>query len=196
MQSVRKYLNSSRKGKFTSQEQLNFLDYLQNSLANGFSLNASLELMPILWPKRRNLIARLSAGVQTGRSLGGAMLKLGFARTITTQIDLAMEQGSLVECLAQLATLIRLKNEQIKKLKAEMSYPIVLAVMMMVLLLFMQSFVSNQFAGTGEHSGDIMLLGLLLLAFLITYYLVRVLGLLKKQDYQSLKRLARYPLVG
>ncbi|BDR60313.1 type II secretion system protein F [Lactobacillus xylocopicola] len=180
----------------TSQERLNFLDYLQNSLSNGFSLNASLELMPILWPERQNLINRLSEGIQTGTSLGKELLRLGFSKTVAAQIDLAMEQGSLSECLEQLATLDRLKNEQIKKLKTELSYPLVLTGMMICLLLFMQTFVSSQFTEAGEHTGDILLVGLLGLGLFFVYYLVQVLNLLKKQDYRSLSKLAHYPLVG
>ena len=124
------------------------------------------------------------------------MERLGFSKTVVTQIDLAMNQGNLVECLGQLASLSRLKNEQIKKLKAEMSYPFVLAVMMVLLLVFMQTFVSSQFANTGEHTGDIMLFVLLVMGLLFIYFLVKVTTLLKKQDYRSLVKLGHYPIIG
>lgn len=193
---MRKFLNSSRRAKLTSQERLNFLDYLQSSLSNGFSLNASLELMPILWPKRKKQIKKLAIEIQNGANLSSEMLKLGFPQTIAAQVDLAMEQGSLVECLSQLATLNRLKNEQFKKLKTELSYPFVLVLMMIFLLLFMQTFVSNQFADSGEHTGDWLLLGLLTICILIIYYLAKILNLLKKQDYKSLNKLSRIPFIG
>ncbi|CAM3095919.1 competence protein ComGB [Lactobacillus bombicola] len=193
---MRKYLNNLRKDKLTQEQRLNFLDYLHHSLANGFSLNASLELMPILWPSRKNLIDKLYQKVQAGNKLSNLMLKLGFSKTVVTQIDLALEQGSLVECLSQLATLNRLKCEQEKKLKTELSYPFVLVVMMILLLFFMQTFVSNQFANSDEHTGDLMLLGLLFLSLGFVYYLIRVLMLLKKQDYHSLYKLAHYPVIG
>lgn len=196
MKLVRKYISNIKRDRLTEQERLNFLDYLQNSLNNGFSLNNSLEIMPVLWPKRQKLINKLSSEIKVGTSLSNEMLKLGFSKTVATQVDLAMQQGSLVECLSQLATLSRLKIEQEKKLRTELSYPIVLAIMMIVLLIFMQTFVSNQFANSGEHTGDLMLMGMLILVFLLLYYLVRVLTLLKKQDYQSLLRLAHYPIIG
>lgn len=193
---MHKYLNSSRRDKLTSSERLIFLDYLQNSLANGFSLNASLEIMPILWPKCEKKIKTLRKNIQAGSKLSNEMRILGFPKTVAVQIDLAMEQGSLVECLNQLAKLDRLKNAQIKKLKTEISYPFVLAIMMIILLIFMQTFVSSQFTESGEHTGDIMLFGLLLMSFAFIYYLMRVISLLKKQDYHSLKRLVHYPIVG
>lgn len=193
---MRRYLNNLKKGKLTNQERLYFLDYLKNSLSNGFSLNSSLELLPILWPKRKEIVTTMGKNIQSGSNLSEEMLKMGFSRTLATQIELAMEQGSLVECLSQLAKLNRLKNEQVKKLKVEMSYPFILVIMMIFLLIFMQTFVSNQFADTKENTGNAMLLLLLLLCCFFIYYLTRILALLKKQDYCSLKKLAHYPIVG
>ncbi|WEV71630.1 type II secretion system F family protein [Lactobacillus sp. ESL0785] len=191
-----KYTSNIKKANLTSSEQLVFLDYLQNSLTNGFSLNTSLELMPILWPKRRKLLTAFAKQMQQGAKLSEQMLLLGFSKTTVTQIDLALQQGNLLDCLAQLATLNRLKNEQVKKLKAEMSYPFILTIMMIILLAFMQTFVSNQFADSGEHTGDFLLLGLLVLGLLFLYYLAEVMTLLHKQDYHSLKKLAHYPIIG
>lgn len=193
---MRQYLSNSSKGKLNSEERFLFLDYLQNSLLNGFSLGTSLELMPIIWSKQKKILGQLNKHLQAGAKLSKEMERLGFSKTVVTQIDLAMNQGNLVECLGQLASLSRLKNEQIKKLKAEMSYPFVLAVMMVLLLVFMQTFVSSQFANTGEHTGDIMLFVLLVMGLLFIYFLVKVTTLLKKQDYRSLVKLEHYPIIG
>ena len=193
---MRQYLSNSSKGKLNSKERFLFLDYLQNSLLNGFSLGTSLELMPIVWSKQKKILGQLNKRLQSGAKLSKEMERLGFSKTVVTQIDLAMNQGNLVECLGQLASLSRLKNEQIKKLKAEMSYPFVLAVMMVLLLVFMQTFVSSQFANTGEHTGDIMLFVLLVMGLLFIYFLVKVTTLLKKQDYHSLVKLEHYPIIG
>ena len=193
---MRQYMSNSSKGKLNSKERFLFLDYLQNSLLNGFSLGTSLELMPIIWSKQKKILGQVNKRLQSGAKLSKEMERLGFSKTVVTQIDLAMNQGNLVECLGQLASLSRLKNEQIKKLKAEMSYPFVLAVMMVLLLVFMQTFVSSQFANTGEHTGDIMLFVLLVMGLLFIYFLVKVTTLLKKQDYRSLVKLEHYPIIG
>lgn len=193
---MRQYMSNSSKGKLNSKERFLFLDYLQNSLLNGFSLGTSLELMPIIWSKQKKILGQVNKRLQSGAKLSKEMERLGFSKTVVTQIDLAMNQGNLVECLGQLASLSRLKNEQIKKLKAEMSYPFVLAVMIVLLLVFMQTFVSSQFANTGEHTGDIMLFVLLVMGLLFIYFLVKVTTLLKKQDYRSLVKLEHYPIIG
>lgn len=191
-----KLIATSRKDKLKSEEQLEFLDYLKHSLANGFSLNNSIELMPVLWPKRKKLMENLDQTMKKGGKFPEELIKLGFSKTTVTQINLAMQQGNLVECLDQLATLNRLKNEQIKKLKAELSYPFVLAVMMILLLAFMQTFVSTQFSDSDEHTGDYLLVGLILLALVFIYYFSKILTLLAKQDYQSLKKLSKVWFLG
>ncbi|MGQ5709229.1 type II secretion system F family protein [Lactobacillus sp. PSON] len=191
-----KRINSIKKDKLKNDEQLEFLDYLKHSLSNGFSLNSSIELMPVLWPKRKKMMENLDKAMKNGAKFSHQLLKLGFSKTTVTQINLAMQQGNLVECLDQLATLTRLKNEQIKKLKAELSYPFVLAIMMVLLLAFMQTFISAQFSDSGEHMGDFILIGLILFALVFIYYFSRVLNLLAKQDYQSLKKLSKVPILG
>ena len=98
-------LNNFRQDKLTNKERIEFLEYLQNSLSNGFSLNTSLEMMPIIWPKRKNLFNRLSNSIQSGKRLSFEMLNLGFSKTIATQIELSMVQGNLIECLTQISTL-------------------------------------------------------------------------------------------
>ena len=189
-------LKNFRQDKLSNKERLEFLEYLQNSLSNGFSLNTSLEMMPIIWPQKKILFNSLSKRIQSGKKLSSEMLNLGFSKTIATQIELSMVQGNLIECLTQIATLTRLKQEQIKKLKSEMTYPFILVLMMIFLLLFMQTFVSNQFAESGEHTGDYLLLLLLILSLSLVYFMCRIIFLLRKQDYRSLKRLSSFTIVG
>ena len=193
---MNKSLKNFRQDKLSNKERLEFLEYLQNSLSNGFSLNTSLEMMPIIWPQKKILFNSLSKRIQSGKKLSSEMLNLGFSKTIATQIELSMVQGNLIECLTQIATLTRLKQEQIKKLKSEMTYPFILVLMMIFLLLFMQTFVSNQFAESGEHTGDYLLLLLLILSLSLVYFMCRMIFLLRKQDYRSLKRLSSFPIVG
>ena len=189
-------LKNFKQDKLSNKERLEFLEYLQNSLSNGFSLNTSLEMMPIIWPQKKTLFNRLSKRIQSGKKLSSEMLNLGFSKTIATQIELSLVQGNLIECLTQIATLTRLKQEQIKKLKSEITYPFILVLMMIFLLLFMQTFVSNQFAESGEHTGDYLLLLLLILSLGLVYFMCRTLLLLRKQDYRSLSRLSHFPIVG
>lgn len=191
-----KRISYTKKDKLNREEQLEFLDYLKHSLANGFSLNSSVELMPIIWPKRKKMMDELNQAMKSGAHFPKELIKLGFSKTTVTQINLAMGQGNLIECLEQLTELSRLKNEQIKKLKAELSYPFILAIMMVLLLAFMQTFVTTQFSDSNEHTGDFLLVSLILIALGFIYYFSKMLNLLAKQDYKSMKKLSTYPLIG
>lgn len=184
------------KDRLNGEEQLAFLDYLNHSLDNGFSLINSIELMPALWFSKKELMEKLAQRMKEGANFSSEMIKLGFSKTTVTQVNLSLQQGNLTECLDQLATLNRLKQEQIKKLRAELSYPFILAIMMVILLVFMQSFVSTQFNDTSEHSGDIVMLGLLVLVLLGIYFFARIVILLNKQDYASMKKVVNYPIIG
>lgn len=191
-----KYMNNSKKGKLNNEEQLIFLDYLRHSLENGFSLINSIELMPVLWPKKKELMQKLVKNMKNGASFSTELISLGFSKTTVTQINLALQQGNLIECLNQISLLNRLKQEQIKKLRAELSYPFVLAIMMVILLVFMQSFISTQFSDTSSHSGDVLMLGLIVLIVVGMYFFARIVMLLNQQDYSSLEKLSKYPIIG
>lgn len=184
------------KGNFTREERLKFLDYLTTSLQNGFSLSASIELMPVLWPEKGDVIKQMAFSMKNGGDFGVELLKISFSKTTVTQIRMALQQGNLVECLKQLTILERVKNEQIKKLKVELSYPFVLATMMVCLLLFMQTFVSTQFTEQNEYTGDILIATLVILVISTGAFFVKVLQLLAKEDYLSLKKLSKYPFIG
>ncbi len=178
-----KYMSNSKKDRLNSEEQLFFLDYLKHSLENGFSLINSIELMPVLWPKKKELMQKLVKRMKEGNSFSVELIQLGFSKTTVTQVNLALQQGNLIECLNQLAILSRLKQEQVKKLRAELSYPFVLAIMMVILLVFMQSFISTQFNDRSEYSGDLIMLGLIGAVLAGIYFLARIIVLLNKQDY-------------
>lgn len=189
-------LTNLRRVKLNQEEQLVFLDYLQNSLKNGFSLNSSIELMIVFWPQKAQMMKRLDQAMKQGARLSSELLRLGFSKTIATQINMAMQQGNLVECLEQVTILERLKNEQFKMLKAELSYPFVLAGMMLFLLAFMQSFVMDKLNGGSDNSGDVLIIGLFGLIGALVAMLVHILSLLKRQDYKSMLTLIKYPLIG
>lgn len=184
------------KDKLKATEQLAFLDYLSQSLNNGFSLSSSLALLPALWPQKASQMQALNLRMKKGSSLQEELLRLGFPQTTVTQINLAMKEGNLVLCLTQLAILARIKNEQIKKLRTELSYPFILALMMIALLLFMQTFVLNQLSNQNEHTGDLFLVALIALVLLTIFWIGQIMRLLAQQDYFSLKKLSHYPFLG
>lgn len=188
-------LTTTRTDKLSSSQQLIFLDYLRQTLANGFSLNAALQLMPQIWPARKELLVNINQRIKTGEKFSQILLGLGFSKTTAAQIDMALMQGSLVDCLDQLAQLNRLKIKQLKKIKAELAYPVVLVSMMLILLFFMHTFLKSEMMVS--DSGSDLLFGFLALLIVIGIVTIsRIFYLLNRQDYSALKKLRSVPIVG
>ncbi|WP_027824689.1 type II secretion system F family protein [Lactobacillus psittaci] len=183
-----------KKDKLTLAEQVEFLEYLESSLKNGLSFAQALEIIPGLWPKKGVLIKKQEALMREGVRFRELLSNLGFSKTVSSQLDLAMEQGNLVNCLSQLVYLEKLKAKQIKKLQAELTYPFTLFVMMIFLLIFMQKFLNEQFSSS-DNSGNIVFSLLTGLAIFAVAGILYLLKLYQKQDYHALKRLAKFPII-
>ncbi|QNQ82518.1 type II secretion system protein F [Lactobacillus sp. PV037] len=181
--------------KLSSKEQLIFLEYLRQTLKNGFSLNASFKLMPEIWPAKKEILIKINEKLEKGEKLSNLLLELGFSKTIATQINLALIQGSLEDCVTQLVVLTRLKIKQMKKIRGELAYPAVLVTMMLILLGLMQTFLKNEIM-VSDNTSDI-LFGIIIGAVVALIIIIgQVLILLRKQDYYALKNLRKYPIIG
>lgn len=189
------FLMTTKTDKFSSSQQLVFLDYLRQILANGFSLNTALQLMPQIWPAHKKLLTSINQRIEFGEKLSQVLLDLGFSKTTAVQIDMALMQGSLIDCLDQLAQLNRLKIKQLKKIRSELAYPAVLVSMMLVLLFFMHTFLKSEMMISDSNSD--LLFGLLALLVVVGILaLSRIFYLLNKQDYTALKKLCLIPIIG
>lgn len=188
-------LTTTRTDKLSTSQQLIFLDYLRQTLANGFSLNAALELMPQIWPARKDLLANINQKIESGEKFSQILLDLGFSKTTAAQIDMALMQGSLIDCLDQLAQLTRLKIKQLKKIKSELAYPAVLVSMMLLLLFFMHTFLKSEMM-ISDSGSDILFgfLAILVIAGIIA--ISRIFYLVNRQDYSALKKLRSVPIIG
>lgn len=186
---------SLAKDKLNREEQVELLNFLSTSLQNGFPLSKGLQLLPLLWPKKAWL-RQLDEQVRGGGSFSEELVKLGYSKTAATQLNIALSQGKLQESLAQLAQLARMKNEQIKKLEGELAYPIVLAIMMTLLLVFMQNFLSVQFADSSAKQGDFLIYLLVIATATLLAAIAIMAGYFKKQDYGSLLKLTKVPFIG
>lgn len=186
----------SGRDKLTNHEKQLFLENLQQALDNGYSLNQSIQILPSIWPKRAEIFENMHQKMKNGEKFGNLLNEIGFSKTISLQINLALQHGNLAECLKQLTKLERLKNEQIKKLRSELSYPLVLGIMMITLLFFMQNFLDSQFQSEGLQSGDIIFFSLAIAIIVVILLSLRIAKLLKRQDLIAFKKLIKYPIIG
>lgn len=181
--------------KLKSADQLIFIDYLRQALVNGYSLNASLSLLPKVWDEHSNQLKYVSKKVEAGVSLGDALHEIGFSSTLAAQIHMAVIDGNLLSCLEQLSELIRLKNKQLKKLKSELAYPALLVGMMISLLICMQTFLKTEMLDN-DWTSNLILGGLLILVVIAIVFVIKTIQLLNQQDYFALKKLTKFPVIG
>lgn len=181
--------------RLSASEQIKFLDFLQQALTNGFSLNQSLTILPGIWPEKSTLLLAMSKQLAAGETLAQILQKVGFSSTIAAQINLAFAEGRLTICLAQLVTLLKLKEKQLRKIRAELAYPAVLAGLMFFLLVFMQTILQQEFS---EQSlpGTVVVAVVACLCCCLGLAIVHGHHLFKKQNYAALKKLGGYPFIG
>lgn len=184
-----------KKDKLNSAAQLIFIDYLRQALINGYSLNASLKLLPKIWSGNSSQLVYISKQVEEGRQLGDVLHEVGFSSTLSAQINMAIIDGNLLSCLDQLSKLIRLKNKQLKKLRGELAYPALLIGMMVTLLICMQTFLKTEMSDN-DWTSNLMLGGLVLLVIIGAFLISKIIMLLNKQDYYALNKLTRIPIIG
>ena len=184
-----------KKDKLNSADQLIFIDYLRQALINGYSLNASLRLLPKIWRGNSRQLLYVNQRVEEGSQLGDVLQEVGFSSTLAAQINLAIIDGNLLSCLDQMSKLIRLKNKQLKKLKGELAYPALLVGMMVTLLICMQTFLKTEMSDN-DWTSNVMLGGLVLLVIVAVFFISKTIRLLNKQDYYALKKLTNLPMIG
>lgn len=184
-----------KKDKLNSADQLIFIDYLRQALINGYSLNASLRLLPKIWRGNSSQLLYVNQRVEEGSQLVDVLQEVGFSSTLAAQINLAVIDGNLLSCLDQMSKLIRLKNKQLKKLKGELAYPALLVGMMVTLLICMQTFLKTEMSDN-DWTSNVMLGGLVLLVIVAVFFISKTIRLLNKQDYYALKKLTNLPMIG
>ena len=182
-----------KQARFKSAEQLLFLNYLQQILDSGYSLNEGLSILQTFWPSKKEVLHDFALKLESGQSFGDLLVQYGFNQTIAAQLDLAMQEGNISACLNQLSQLLKVKEKQLKRLKSELAYPALLVMMLLSLLIFMQTFL-KEFSST-MGIGNLILIGLSILFLLFLGGLFWLLVLLKRQDYISLKKLAYFPVI-
>lgn len=175
-----------KKDKLNSADQLIFIDYLRQALINGYSLNASLRLLPKIWRGNSRQLLYVNQRVEEGSQLGDVLQEVGFSSTLAAQINLAIIDGNLLSCLDQMSKLIRLKNKQLKKLKGELAYPALLVGMMVTLLICMQTFLKTEMSDN-DWTSNVMLGGLVLLVIVAVFLLVKQLDYLINKIIMLLK---------
>ena len=184
-------------GKWNTTDRIKLLENITLLLDNGFSLNEGLQALPGIWHQREHELFRINELMRQNRHFALILAEIGFSLTTTTQIGMALEEGTLRQCLRQLTGVLVLRREQMKKIKQEMAYPVVIIVMMSFLMIFMRVFMGNYLPKSPAADWQKILWLLLGVGILVIIYCVYyAIKSINEQSYAQLLVLRSWPVIG
>lgn len=110
------------------------LQTIANFLAQGYLIEETLKLCQIIFPNQKiNLIKN---ELQAGYSLEQAIIKCGFNKTFNEYFKFFCLKNDLAKAINQSLNIWKMKFDIIKKLKKELTYPLVLIIFLIFFSLF------------------------------------------------------------
>ncbi|MEG0572215.1 MAG: competence type IV pilus assembly protein ComGB [Enterococcus sp.] len=188
-----------------SKARLAILEMFVLLLGNGFRLQESLQVMLRSRQFSDELLASIQQELAVGKSLSECFHVIGFSEQEVLQIQLAEVHGDLVETLQNLLNNNQLVAHQRTELQKVMTYPFVLLLFSMGMLLSMRWILLPQLLASNmvqtDHWGILFLthspmIFLLILLFGFVLVLVHHQWLKRKSFLQRAHYWSTFPLVG
>ncbi|MHA6056733.1 MULTISPECIES: competence type IV pilus assembly protein ComGB [Enterococcus] len=134
--------------KMDHKQQTRFIQTIGELLLNGFSLQQAIDLLELLQLIPQVYVHFAKRNLQAGESFHFVLQQLGFKQEQLVQVELAEVHGNLVETLKGIAEQFRLIEQFRRDLKKVISYPLVLLVFLVGILVSLSEFVLPQLLQT------------------------------------------------
>lgn len=194
-----------RRNKMTRKQRIDFVHLLGDLLENGFSLQQAFDFFINANLFDSSILDTVQQDLHEGKSLAASFSQMNYSNDQVLQIELAESHGNLSQTLLGIAEQMRLVQRQRENFLKAVSYPLLLLVFLIVILLGMRFFLLPQLLDSGMIRAEdfsvqliesVPLIGLgmiILLLFLVLGW--QSWG--KRQDYLVRFRfLAKIPLIG
>ncbi|WP_165005444.1 MULTISPECIES: competence type IV pilus assembly protein ComGB [unclassified Enterococcus] len=147
---MRSRRNGNRKSSKTlnRKQQGQFVQVMGELLANGFSLQEALWLLHHIRLLPAPPLENAQKLLQEGHPLYDVLNQMGFDQEQLVQIELAETHGNLIETLHGLAEQFRLVDGFRKELKKLISYPLLLMLFLIGILISLRQIILPQLIGT------------------------------------------------
>ncbi|MDU5334452.1 competence type IV pilus assembly protein ComGB [Enterococcus sp.] len=189
----------------TRKQRIDFVHLLGDLLENGFSLQQAFDFFINANLFDSSILDTVQQDLHEGKSLAASFSQMNYSNDQVLQIELAESHGNLSQTLLGIAEQMRLVQRQRENFLKAVSYPLLLLVFLIVILLGMRFFLLPQLLDSGMIRAEdfsvqliesVPLIGLgmiILLLFLVLGW--QSWG--KRQDYLVRFRfLAKIPLIG
>ncbi|MGO3604479.1 MAG: competence type IV pilus assembly protein ComGB [Enterococcus malodoratus] len=193
------------KNKLTRKQRIDFVQLLGDLLENGFSLQQAFAFFFNANLFVPSILASVQQDLNQGKSLAASFAQLNYSNDQILQIELAESHGDLAQTLSGIAEQMRLVQRQRENFLKAVSYPLLLLIFLIVILLGMRFFLLPQLLASGMIRAEdfsvqlikmVPVIGLGMIIFLLVLLLCwQSWG--KKHNYLVRFRvLAKIPLLG
>ncbi|MGP5428726.1 competence type IV pilus assembly protein ComGB [Enterococcus malodoratus] len=193
------------KNKLTRKQRIDFVQLLGDLLENGFSLQQAFAFFFNANLFVPSILASVQQDLNQGKSLAASFAQLNYSNDQILQIELAESHGDLAQTLSGIAEQMRLVQRQRENFFKAVSYPLLLLIFLIVILLGMRFFLLPQLLASGMIRAEdfsvqlikmVPVIGLGMIIFLLVLLLCwQSWG--KKHNYLVRFRvLAKIPLLG
>ena len=134
--------------RWITNKQTRFIQTIGELLLNGFSLQQAIDLLELLQLIPQVYVHFAKRNLQAGESFHFVLQQLGFKQEQLVQVELAEVHGNLVETLKGIAEQFQLIEQFRRDLKKVISYPLVLLVFLVGILVSLREFVLPQLLQT------------------------------------------------
>lgn len=203
--SIIKHLKKKKNLKLAPKQQQLFIQLLADLLFNGFTIQESLLFMQKSRSISKQSIDFLIQMMERGENLTRGLVELGFKPIILTQIEFAQIHGDLAGTLKKIKQHLRIVEKQRQSLYKVLSYPLLLLLFLLVVLISIRQLLLPQLMANGTVQANNVGISFIqkspyYLLFFLSISLVLALSIfkfLKKQKpLAKAKLLAKVPLFG
>lgn len=194
-----------RKGNMTRKQRIDFVHLLGDLLENGFSLHQAFVFFANANLFKPAILETVQQDLHQGKNLALCFAPLQYSNDQLLQIELAETHGDLAKTLLGIAEQMRLVQRQRENFFKAVSYPLLLLVFLIVILIGMRLFLLPQLLASGIIRADDLSVQLITLVPIIGLGILFLLLLLifawqtwgKRHTYLVRFRfLAKVPLIG
>ena len=191
--------------KLSRKQRIDFVHLLGDLLANGFSLQQALGFFLSANLFSQTVVSIVQQNLYQGNSLAMSFAQLNYSPDQVLQIELAESHGDLAQTFVGIAQQMKLVQKQRENFLKAVSYPLLLLLFLIMILLGMRIFLLPQLLASGMIQAEefsvqlinhVPIIGLgLLIVLLLSLLGWREWG--KRNSYlHRFRYLARIPLVG
>lgn len=147
--------------KMSLSHQAKYIQLTGELLVNGFSIQETMDILLKMAPVPKIYLQQGQQLLQSGHTFYDVLQEMGFTQEKLVQIELAESHGNLIKTLKSMAEQFRLVDEFRKELKKIISYPCLLLLFLLGILVALRQFILPQLLHTemvmNTHWGILLL---------------------------------------